>query len=189
MSLDFSTPGLKRDTPTVFPRFYTKAVQNNFRSEKEGRPIFEDKDYVEITVAGDTRTTVDRQVKQEDIDRWPDIYARFKAGQEQATVGTPLEAWSALTAAQVAEYKAMKIFSVDALAALDDSRLMALGTGGRHIRDKARAFLESAASNAPLSAALQEAEGLRAQIAVLETTIHDQAQEIGRLKEKIVEGA
>ena len=42
----------------AFARFYLKPVKNEFRSEAENRPIFEDLEYVEITLPGDRRSIV-----------------------------------------------------------------------------------------------------------------------------------
>jgi hypothetical protein len=39
-------------SPGVFPRFYMRAVQSNFETERQGRPIFNDEEYVEIIMAG-----------------------------------------------------------------------------------------------------------------------------------------
>lgn len=187
MSYEYVTPQKGEDL--TFPRFYIRPVQNNVRSEAEGRPIYEDREYVEITVAGDTRTTVDRQVKDEDRHRWAASYAAFKAGAEQAEDGTPLEAWPFLTPAMIMEYKAMKIRTVEHLAALSDVALTNLGTGGRTIRERAKAWLQQAAGDAPLSRVQSELEALKEQLAVRDATIADLAAEIERLKSKIVETA
>lgn len=185
MSFDYEPP--RKDAPTVFPRFHVKAIQNNYKTEREGRPIFDEVEYVEITVAGDTRTVIDERVKDEHRQRWPESYKRFREGQEQAQDGTPLEAWPALSTGQVAEYKALNIRTVEALAALDDGFLSRLGTGGRVIRDKAKAWLERAQGDAPLSKALADIEDIKAELAVKDKAIADQAAEIERLKNKLVE--
>lgn len=185
MTFDYQPP--RKDAPTVFPRFHLEARHNAVKSEAEGRAMYDDIEYVEITVAGDTRTVVDERVKAEHKERWPQAYAAFKEGRELALDGTPLEAWPLLTPGQVMEFKALNIRTVDALAALDDGNLNRLGTGGRNIRDKAKAFLETAAGYAPASKALAEVEDLKAQLAVQHKAIKDQAAEIERLKAKIVE--
>lgn len=187
-AFDFSIPK-QNDAANIFPRFYIRAVHNAFKSEQSGRAIYDDIEYVEIMVAGDRNTAVDRRVKDEDRERWPQAYAAFKSGQEMATSGTPLEEWPALTPGMIMEYKAMHIKTVEALAALDDGKLGALGTGGRTIRDKAKAWLERAESDAPLTSALAGIESLKGDKAVLQSTINAQAAEIERLKSKIVEQA
>lgn len=179
----------RKDAPTVFPRFHVEARHNAHKSAAEGRAIYDDVEYVEITVAGDTRTVVDERVKDEHKARWPQAYAAFKEGRELAVDGTPLEAWPLLMPSQVAEFKALNIRTVDALAALDDGNLNRLGTGGRMIRDRAKAFLESAAGSAPAIKALADNEDLKGQMAVMQTTIDAQATEIARLQTKIVEAA
>jgi hypothetical protein len=187
MTFDYQPP--RKDAPTVFPRFHLEPRHNAHRSEKEGRAVYDDVEYVEITVAGDTRTVVDERVKPEHKERWPQAYKAFKEGRELAEDGTPLEAWPLLTPGQVMEFKALNIRTVDALAALDDGNLNKLGTGGRNIREKAKAFLETAAGFAPASKALAEVEDLKAQMAVMSETIKALVADNDRLKSKIVEAA
>jgi hypothetical protein len=163
---------MKQEQDNTIPRFYIKAVQHNFRSQQEGRPIFEDKEYVQIIIPGDNRSEVDRQVQEQDKDRWPEAYRKFKEDGEQATDGTPLEQWPAVSVSQVAELKAKKIRTVEQLAGITDGQLNNLGLGARQLRDRAKAFLEAAAGNAPLDAALlreaklqEEIDALKAQVA------------------------
>ena len=47
-------------------RFYQNSVYQSFRSEKEGRPIYEPVDFIEIRFPGDDKQIVDRAVKPED---------------------------------------------------------------------------------------------------------------------------
>ena len=51
---DFVLPGSANDRDIAFPRFFQKAKKLNFRSEQEGKPVFETRHYVEITTPGDT---------------------------------------------------------------------------------------------------------------------------------------
>ncbi|WP_395443572.1 hypothetical protein [Caulobacter sp. UC70_42] len=115
---DFDAAADKGDNAR--PRFYSKPVKNNFRSESEGRPVFEDKEFVEILVPGDRKTVVDTLVKDEHKRRWPREYAAFKAGQEVPVEGTPLEEWPQITRSQVEELKFAHIRTVEQLASLPD---------------------------------------------------------------------
>lgn len=189
MSFDSGWEPPRKDAPTVFPRFFVSARHNPAKSNIEGRAVYDDIEQVEITVAGDTRTVVVEKVREEHKERWALAYKAFKEGRELALDGTPLEAWALLTPAQVAEYKAINIRTVEALANLDDGKLNSLGTGGRTIRDRAKAFLDSAAGSAPAIKALAEVEDLKAQLAVKDKAIADLSGEVDRLKAKIVEAA
>lgn len=146
----FITPVQGQQTDNTVPRFHIKAVQNNFRTEQEGRPIFEDFEYVEIWIPGDQRSVVDRRVKPDDRARWPNHYAAFKAEKEYIGEGLPLAEWSAVTRSQVEEMKHFKIFTVEQLANLSDAQLQgSFAIGGTALREQARAYVATAAGQAP----------------------------------------
>jgi hypothetical protein len=167
-------------TDGIYPSFFIKAVQNDFQSNAQGRPIFDDKEYVKIVIAGDKNTSVERKVTDDDRERWPYLYARFKQGLEQAEEGTPLEQWALLTPSQVAEFKALNIPTVEAMAAVSDTQLKNLGPGARPIRERAKIFLSQAAGSKPALKLQSDVEQLREQMAVMQKTIEDQAAELQR---------
>lgn len=171
---------MSQEKDNCIPVFYVKPVQNNFRSQAEGRPIFEDREYVQVIVPGDTKSEVNREVQDRDKDRWPEQYRRFKEDAEQATDGTPLEQWPAVSVSQVAELKAKKIRTVEQLASVSDSALQNLGLGARQLRDRAKAWLEAAAGNAPLDAALQREAKLQEEIDALKAQMNSLIQAQGQ---------
>jgi hypothetical protein len=144
------------------PRFYMDAVQNKAKSEAEGRPIFDDREMVEVRIPGDKQLTWKGYAEEPVFfnpstrepmsakERWPDHYASFKKGEQRATSGTPLEAWpnSDLTKSRVAEIKAHDILSVEELANLQDNLLGKLGMGARELREAARTYISKAKSGA-----------------------------------------
>lgn len=132
------------------PEFFKDAIQNKALSEKEGRPIFEEKEMVKITLPGDRLMNWIGEVDESHIKRWPQHYAAFKRGEERAATGTPLDQWpnSILTKARVAELKAMDILSVEELAGISDSLLPKMGMGSRELREEARAYIASATDGA-----------------------------------------
>lgn len=153
-----------RERDTARPRFYMDAVQNPALSEKEGRPIFEDKEYVEILIPGDKLLTWVGEVDDPTRHRFPEHYAAFKRGEMRAVVGTPLEAWPPLTKARVAELKAAGILSVEEYANVPDNVLGKLGMGARDEREKARAFIDAAKGGAQTAAMASEIAQLRAMV-------------------------
>lgn len=171
----FDTQPVAPGSDNIFPRFYMKPVHNPFRSNAEGRPIYDDKEYVEINIGGDKNTQIDCRVTDEHRERWPTLYAKFKAGVEQAPDGTPLEQWALLSPAQVAEFKALHIYTVEAFAAVNDGQLRNMGMGARSIRDRAILFVEQAAGAEPVLKLQSALESLQGQMAVMQKTIDDQA--------------
>lgn len=158
----------------AFPRFYTRAVENAFKSEAEGHPCFDDVDYVEITIGGDTRTTVDRAVKPEDKERWPEHWRRYREGQEAPTEGVPLMEWPQITASVIKELNALNFRTVEQLAGASDAALQRF-MGGQALREKARLWLEQANDQAASSKWAQEKADLQAQINALQNQVQELA--------------
>jgi hypothetical protein len=127
--------------------FHLKAVRNEFKSNQEGRPIFDEVDYVRIIIPGDTKTINDVKVTEEHKVRFREKYRAYKEGQVQAQSGTPLEVWPQMTVGQVAELKAMHVTTVEQLADMPDQLAQQI-MGSHALRAKAKAFLEAAAGEA-----------------------------------------
>jgi hypothetical protein len=159
------------------PRFHVKAVRLAAKSKEEGRDVYEDREFVEIITPGDTKSIIDRAVTDEDRRRWPQFYAAFKAGREEATVGTPLELWPPIgSPAMVQTLKALHIRTVEDLAGLSDSGINNIGMGGRVLRDKAQLWLSEAKDKgAAILTALEERDADKARIQQLE----EQVAELG----------
>lgn len=144
------------------PRFYTEAVQNNFRSQQEGRPIFDEKEFVEILVPGDRKTAWVGQVTDEHRRRWPQLYQAWKAGQEAPEEGYALEQWAGINKAQVEELRFAKVRTVEQLASLPDDALnRCVPMGGWQLREKAQRFLKQMEGSAQTEALAAENASLR----------------------------
>jgi hypothetical protein len=166
----------------VFARFYVRPVQNELRTASEGRPIFEDVEYVEINLPGDRTSVVDRRVKADDRQRWPQQYAAFKDGQEQVGDGTPLTQWTGVTRSQVEELAFFKIRTVEQLAGLNDGALANLPLGLRAMKEHAERWLASAAGGKPAEALAAEVAKRDATITTMQGQMADMRVEIDRLK-------
>jgi hypothetical protein len=123
--------------------FHAVQIKNNYKSELEKRPIFEEKIYLKKLVPGDSTLVVDRPMRETDMEEFPIEWARFEQKKEQKADGTPIDAWAAISETQKAEFKALHIFTIDQFATLPDSagnKIM----GFNDLRAKARAFIGSA---------------------------------------------
>lgn len=161
----------------LFVQFYLRAVVNNFKSSQEGRPIFDEVDYVRIIVPGDKNTVIDTKVTPEYAQRFATQFEKYKKNQSQAVSGTPLEVWPQMTVGQVAELKAMNVHTVEQLAELPDNLAQRI-MGSHDLRRRAATFLEAAngeAANTKLAAELaqrdNEIELLKAQMAQMQQLI------------------
>ena len=171
-------------------RFYLRAEYQPFRSEKEGRPIYEDKIYCEYGPAGSTLLKMDVPSTNIHEQRFRRQWEFFKSGQagDAREIGTPLSAWTLLTPAAVEELRAQKFFTVDNLAAASDELISRLGMGVHGmsptiLRARAQAFLNSAKATAEPQAHAAEIEKLK-----LEAKARDEAHaaEIAELRALIL---
>lgn len=159
----------------LWVKFYKRSVQNNFRSTKEGRPCFDEKDFISIISPGDQNNKVERPVSEGDKQRFPKQWANFQNGQSEKIEGTPIEEWPAITRAQADELKYLGIRSIEQLVSASDSQMQKL-MGGASLKMKATAFIKTAKDSAEAqrlaeaNQALQnQIDALKAQIAALGT--------------------
>jgi hypothetical protein len=180
-----SVPTRSSEDPNkgIYAEFFLEPVKLGFRSEQEGRPIYEDREHVRIIIAGDNKTEVVREARDEDKERFSRAYQAFKQGAERvAQDGTPLKEWPEMTPAIIKELAHYNIYTVDALASLTDSQLQNIGPGGRVWRDKAQAFLTFAKDVSLPTRLVAESDRLKGEIERRDTTISEMAREIERLK-------
>lgn len=170
--------------PLVVPFFYMTTVENKAKSAEAGRPIFDEVEMVEVRLAGDRYYNPhfpahEMHVRQngEEITyamRWPEEYQRFKTGEMQVASGTPLEELTFLAAARRSELKALKIYTVESLAALDGPNLRVLAGEGYKLKEQAQAYLDKANGISGLSALASENADLRARLELLEKALGSQ---------------
>lgn len=162
-------------------KFFTKPLKNEEESVKEGRPIFDDREYISIRVPGSRNEKMD-PVEQRHIDRFPDDYAAFKQREDyKATQGTPLERWPGVERSQVEELKFFNVFTVEQLAGMPDSSNTNF-MGIAHLRTRAKLFLESAQANSVNEATAAELKELRTENQTLKTAMEDMQQQLAELK-------
>jgi hypothetical protein len=144
---------LESDVPNpdsrLFVQFYSKPMQNAFRTQVEGRPIFEDIVFVKIYVPGDNTTVIDTPARDDHRARFPLHWAHYQnthGGNLEA--GTPLSAWPILSAAQVEELRAIKFFTIESVATASDAQLqrigMIAGMAPTAFRERAQRYLHAA---------------------------------------------
>jgi hypothetical protein len=158
---------------TARPRFHKYAKKMTRLSAEAGRDVYEDRHYVEIIQPGEMRSVVDREVNEDDKRRWPREWAAYEAGNEMATVGTPLEKWPLIgSPAMVKTLKAININTVEDLACLTDAGLGNVGMGARNLRESAKLWLSEAKDKgAAILQALENNEAKDARIASLEAEV------------------
>lgn len=169
-------------------RFGKVAKEDRNRSIEMGRLITTDVDMVYVKQIGE-KDEVER-VARDWIDQmrakatgvngmppsipmeWADkaelLYSNWQKGYETPEEGYPVRAWPILTPAQVTNLHAMSTFTVEQIAAWNESAIGMYGVGGRDLRDKAKLWLDSGDAKAEQIQALQvENDGLKTQLASL----------------------
>jgi hypothetical protein len=144
-------------------RFTWETVEDEVASAEAGRPIYKQREFIEIIVPGDPDNRPKRAVRDGDAKMYPAAWKAFQAAQVEVTVGTPLEVWPLMTRSAVLELAHFRIRTVEQLAEVPDSGLEALGPHGA-LRAQARDWLALAGGVAPLHAARAEAEALRKEV-------------------------
>ena len=147
------------DERKLLVTFKLHAIKNNSKSTAEGRPIFDDKVFVEIIAPGNKNSVTFREAKDADRERFPAAWQRFERGQATVAHGTPLEQWPLLTVGDVASLKAMNVHTVEHLAELPDG-VADQYMGFRTYRAKAIAYLKAAADGSHVSKMQGEIEKL-----------------------------
>jgi hypothetical protein len=134
--------------------FYSKPLRNNYKSEAEGRPIFEDVDFVRILVPGDNNNVIDTPARDDHKARFPLQWAHYqnKVAGDSRAIGTPVSEWPLITKAQAEELKALKFFTVELIANASDSQIQSLGMvagmSPHAFRERAQRYLAMAAGEA-----------------------------------------
>lgn len=168
-----------------FVQFHWKAVQDEAKSLEQGRPIFEDVEYITVTIPGDKYSIVDKRVQEHHRREYFREYQAWKAGEDQDRAsGTLLSEWPGVTRAQVEELAYFKIRTVEALAATSDGNLEALGMNGRALRQKARDYLMRANEAAPVSQMRAELDAARGEKEVMQRQLKEQAEAIAELRKQ-----
>lgn len=154
----------------LYIEFSRKPRLHPAKSREAGRAIYEECDYISIHVPGDKSSVVERPVTEQDIQRFTERYNKWKQGQAEAVVGTPLTALPGMTPSKVEEYRYFKILTVEQLAEANDNlgqKFMSF----QQDKQRAKAFLQVAANNAPIEAMNVELQKRDAEIENLKTMV------------------
>lgn len=187
--------GLYKSDDGCALRFFVEPQQNNHASAQYGRPIFDECLMVEVIAPGSRESSPVFELERKFAEevgiaaprRHPVKYREyekqiksFREGSDSADLrGTPLTAWPAISTALAASCKHAGVYTVEALAALPDSRLNVLGPGARSLVTRAQQFLEAANGNA-------DTERLAAENAELRTDLERVRTEMRELSARLM---
>lgn len=145
----------------AYVRFEYRPVENRTETIEAGHIVYDDVLFAIVTPAG-TRDQVEKPaedwlnsvregVQQERIPaEWLDSYTkalqRFRDSNENTEFGTSIKEWPAATPAQIKTCLAANILSIEDLAAATEEAVSRIGMGGRALKAKAQAWLDSSAT-------------------------------------------
>lgn len=176
-ALNFDASQQSEADKKLLVMFFKHLEKNEPKSVEAGRPIFDELDAIKIISPGQRDSFVGDATPEYQA-RFPQQWARYKAGQEQGSgSGTPLNMLPWMTQAQVAEFKAFSVTTVEQLVGMPDSvsqRFM----GHHQIKQRAQAYLDAAKEQAP-------AMRLTAELEKRDETISQQAEQLAVLKARL----
>lgn len=161
-------------------RFHLQPVLDQKASDKEHRPIYVEKEYVEIRVPGDRTLSVDEEVTDDHKRRFAQAYQAWKLRGETASDGMPLEQWPGATKADVEELRFFNVRTVEQLAALTDANARNIGKV-LNLRKKAQDWIEASKGHAPIARLEGENAKLANEIEALKAALKEQGDRMAQL--------
>ncbi len=160
------------DDGKLLINFSTIPVLNNQKTAEEGRPIYENRDHVHIMMPGNKESVVIKPVGEIEKKRFAKQYADWKENNQVNLEGTPLEAWTWVTKAQVEELKYFHVRTVEQLAGMPDVQAQKF-MGVQALKKQAKLFLQQAEKGKGASALAAEIEKRDLEMQTLRETIKE----------------
>jgi hypothetical protein len=158
------------DTKKLLVMFRKVQKPCSYESKKQNRPVFKEVIHIVKIIPGDKTFQYDQPVTAKDKREFANEWAHWERTQENKIPGIPIEMWHQINDTQKAEFKAMKIQTVEQFAQLPDSIGQNI-MGFHDLRRKAQAFIETgrdaeamAQKNAEVDALKKEMADLRAML-------------------------
>jgi hypothetical protein len=148
--MDFNPQSYAPDGTAIFAkdtdllvRFFKHAELSQYKSVRDGMPIHDDVDMIEVITPGE-REPVKVVATELHKRRFPRQWEAYKSGQEQSMSGTPIDLLFPSEPSTVLRLKSQNVHTIQQLAALSDSAKQSLGMGAQQFQDKARTYLSAA---------------------------------------------
>lgn len=180
-----------------YVQFEVRPVEDREASIEAGKTVYKDEIFAIVTPAG-TRDRLEKiasewianlweGAKQERIpSAWPEAYEQklksFLQNKEVPVDGTALEVMTTLTPAQVKNCLNANIRTVEDLAEATEEAMTRIGMGGRDLKQKAQAWLDTAGKQGK---AAQELNHLRVENDSQKTQINEMSETIKLLTAKV----
>jgi len=181
---NFSAPDSRKNV-----RFYDKKVIDQALSEQHGRTMYKMEPYVFIQEPGERDYNDDPlRLKPWAPARFPRQYAQYKAQQEQAPEGTPIEFMFPQHPHIAENLRGLSIHVVEQMAEMQDTALQNIGMGAFQWREKARKYLEMANKGVGFHKLQAELDARDNKIATMENQMAQMRTEMDRLRAQVEQG-
>jgi hypothetical protein len=179
-------------------RMYRDTARNEFLSEQEGRPMYDDVIYVEIISPGSRDSTPVFElvrylnpesgleeplygIKYNELKQYVDMFIKDDE-IDSSLSGTPLKQWPEMSRTMISTLRAQNIYTVDALAALPDTKLNVVGPDGRTWRTKAQAYIAAAKDSAHATKLAADLERAQDDVKVRDEQIKELSERLTRME-------
>lgn len=162
-------------------RFFKKAARDDVASDREGRMVFRELEWVHIMVPGDRDHIIIRPAGEGDKRRFSKQYADFRAGNSDQVIGTPLEMWNKLNLAQIEEFRYIGVRTVEQLSELNDIACQKY-PGAYKLKEEAGKFIALLKEEAPLKKMMSELEKRDSEQAAMRAQMEAMAAELAQLR-------
>lgn len=183
---DFDDQSRESDNKT-YVKFYIRPLLDEAKSNEEGRPIYNDTEYVEIRTPGNETNIIRRPVSDLDRRRFRQQYMRFKEGESEQTTGTPLAEVPWITRSQVEELSYLRINTIEVLAEVNDDVCTRI-PGLFKLKQRAQVYVQQAKEAAPNLKLQAKNEELENRLESMEKTVKEQAELIASFKAQQTSG-
>lgn len=179
--------GMMQERP-AYVEFELRAMEDREKSIEAGHAVYKDVAYAIVTPPGGNLVTEKNAEKWlADLQKRNDPNARhyqasydaWKAGLEAPVDGTRVEDWPSITPAQIKQLRAGGVRTVEDLAAANENTVNRIGMGGRALKQKAQAWLDSASG---AGKAAEELNALRQRTKEQDDTIQDLMKKVEGLQ-------
>lgn len=184
-----------------YVQFEYRSVEDREASEEAGHYVGKDVVFACVTPAGtrdriereanDWLNSIDEGIKQERIPSvWGPIYRRalkdFEESRETPEFGAPIKDWPSVSAAQVKLLLDINVRTIEQLAEANEETVQRIGMGGRALKQKAQAWLDSSKDAGKVAA---ELDALREEVKALKLRDDEREKELAKLQKAKKEDA
>ncbi|MDB4725953.1 hypothetical protein OAF54_00860 [bacterium] len=117
-------------------------IQNNFKTEEQGIPVFEDIPFVRIITPSAKNQEVHRKLNAGDKIKYKEVWEAFDKKEAHKAAGTPLSQWPEMEIGLIPVYEHNHVYTVEDFAEVSEANLGNLGMGSSGLQLKAKKFLE-----------------------------------------------